>query len=355
MPPALLPAVEHVLALAREAATAPGLEPLAAISSAARQAVAPLLAEGGGSRQTARLLSLVHDRVAARVIELMIPRFRLPPAEWCWLSMGSEGRHEQTLATDQDNGMAFSAGSAGEADELRAHFLPFAEAVNAALAECGMPLCCGNVMAGNPQWCLSADEWREHFAAWIKIPEPDALLAAAIFFDFRGLFGACGLAERLRAEVLSLTAGNEAFLRMMGANALAATPPLGVVRDFATDKGADGRIDLKKFGARLFVDAARILALDAGHGAVDTAGRLRAAAAAGRLPAGDAEAALAAFDDVQRLRLAGQLDALRCQRPVDSRIDPDRLDDYDRRVLLEALRQARHLQHRLKTTYHIEG
>jgi hypothetical protein len=160
--------------------------------------------------------------------------------------------------------LVFSASDDGEARQLRELFLPFARAVNEGLAECGFPLCDGGVMAGNPRWCLSRAEWIESFSGWVRTPEPEALLNAAIFFDFRPLHGDAGLAADLRRAVSDLTRGNEIFLRMMTVNALAASPPLGRLRDFAIAPEAGGSIDLKKFGSRIFVDAARILALGAG-------------------------------------------------------------------------------------------
>jgi hypothetical protein len=183
-------------------------------------------AEAGPALVTG-VLSRLNDLITERVLALMQTRYRLPPARWCWLGLGSEGRLEQTLSTDQDNGLIFSASDDGEARDLRELFLPFAQATNQALAQCGFPLCDGEVMGGNPRWCLSQSEWLESFSAWVRTPEPEALLNASIFFDFRPLAGDAGLAADLRGELGKLTRGNEIFLRMMTANALAAVAAAG--------------------------------------------------------------------------------------------------------------------------------
>jgi CBS domain-containing protein len=300
------------------------------------------------------VLSRFNDAIAVRLLDLLALRFRLPPTRWCWLGLGSEGRLEQTLTTDQDNGLVFSASDDGEARQLRELFLPFAQAANQALAECGFPLCDGEVMAGNARWCLSLSEWLESFATWVRTPEPEALLNAAIFFDFRPLAGDGELVVELRRALAELTRGNEIFLRMMTVNALAASPPLGRLRDFVTAAESGGAIDLKKFGSRIFVDAARILALGAGLAATGTAPRLRGVAAEGAMTPADAEAAVHAFHALQGIRLAVQADACRGARVPGNQVDPDRLNEFDRRVLLEALRQARALQQRLKIRFHIE-
>ena len=133
---------------------------------------------------------------------------------------------------------------------------------------------------------------------------------------------------------------------LFAVNALAAEPPLGKVRGFVLEAG---RLDLKKFGARLFVDAARILGIACGE--PGTVARLRHAVVAGALAAGDGEAAVAAFHHLQRIRLLRQ----RRGATGDNRIDPDDLNEFDRRLLLEAFKQARLLQQRLKTLFRIEG
>jgi CBS domain-containing protein len=330
------------------------LATLPSCAAEARQLATALHEADAGPALVMRVLSRQNDAIAQRVLEMLAQRFRLPPARWCWLGLGSEGRLEQTLATDQDNGLVFSASDDGEAQQLRKLFLPFAQAANQALAECGFPLCDGGVMAGNPRWCLSQSEWLQNFSTWVRTPEPEALLNAAIFFDCRPLAGDPALAAELRRALSELTRGNAIFLRMMSVNALAAEPPLGRLRDFVTAAESGGAIDLKKFGARIFVDAARILALGAGIPATATAPRLRGVAGEGFMTPADAEAAVHAFHALQGIRFAVQAGGVLREGPPGNLVDPDRLNDFDRRVLLEALRQARALQQRLKTRFHIE-
>jgi len=350
----ILPQAGAIARSAARIAGAPDIAALVACAAEVRELAAALQNEEAGAALVTRALSRLNDAVVVRVLALLDRRFRLPAARWCWLGLGSEGRLEQTLTTDQDNGLVFSASDDGEARQLRELFLPFAQAANQALAECGFPLCDGGVMAGNPRWCLSLSEWQESFAAWVRTPEPEALLNAAIFFDFRPVTGDAGLAAELRRVCAELTRGNEIFLRMMTVNALAAAPPLGRLRDFVTAAESAGAIDLKKFGSRIFVDAARILALGAGIAATGTAPRLQGVAAEGAMTPADAEAAIHAFHALQGIRLAVQAGGGGDGQAPGNLIDPDRLNEFDRRVLLEALRQARKLQQRLKTRFHIE-
>jgi len=303
-----------------------------------------------------RVLTALSDRLGERVIAAVAKGHRLPATQWCWLAFGSEGRGEQTFATDQDNGLLFSAAGADEARAMRPLFAPFCRAVNEVLDACGFPLCAGQIMAGNPVWCLSLDEWRTRFVAWIRTPEPEALLNATIFFDFRPLCGEAQLAAALRAHLLSLTSANDAFIRMLAGNALAVAPPLGLLGEIAVAGDEEGGVDLKKQGARLFVDAARIFALAAGVPEVGTVARLRAVGRTSRLTRGEATAAEQAFGQIQRLRLDIQVEALKSgDRPPGNRARPACLNEFEHRVLKESFRQARRLQQQLKTAFNLEA
>ena len=351
----ILPQSSAVAACAAGIASASRIEQLVGHAAEARHLAIALHAADAGPALVTGALSRLNDAITERVLALLQTRYRLPPARWCWLGLGSEGRLEQTLSTDQDNGLIFSASDDGEARDLRELFLPFAQAVNQALAQCGFPLCDGGVMGGNPRWCLSQSEWLESFTTWVRTPEPEALLNASIFFDFRPLAGDVALAAELQGELGTLTRGNEIFLRMMTANALAAAPPLGRLRDFVTVPESGGTVDLKKFGSRIFVDAARIFSLGGGAGETGTVDRLRRAAQDGIIPTADAAAAVHAFHALQGVRLAVQVGAELAGTSPGNQIDPDQLNEFDRRLLLDALRQARSVQQRLKTRFHIDS
>ncbi len=327
-----------------------GVPQLAAAAADVRALGGALLAQGVAAEQLTQMTSALNDSIAQRVIELVAPKHRLT-GEWCWLALGSEGRLEQTLATDQDNALIFSA--AGDVEAARARFLAFAGEVNLALDACAFPLCKGEIMARNPKWCLTPEEWRDVFAGWMRAPEPQALLNASIFFDFRALAGDARLAGELRDYVLQTAAGNAAFRRAMAENALRARPPLGLLRDFATDDAGafPGTLDLKGYGTRPIVDGARLLALAHGLPATSTAARLRAASAVGALPQGEAQALVGAFHFIQTLRLRRQYLESGVAPGAENRIDPEQLNAIDRRILKAAFRQANVLQERLKLDY----
>jgi len=127
-----------------------------------------MLAQGIGAEPLTQFISTLNDILTLRVIELTLADFELPRVAWCWIALGSEGRFEQTFSTDQDNGIIFECPDEAESESLRQMFLPFATAVNRKLDTCGFPLCRGNIMASNPQWCLSLLEWSKCFSGWIN-------------------------------------------------------------------------------------------------------------------------------------------------------------------------------------------
>lgn len=311
-----------------------------------------MLSQGVSAEKLTQFISGLNDSLTRRVIEISLPHHDLRDLDWAWLAFGSEGRDEQTFSTDQDNGIIFVCPAAADRDALRQRFLDFAREVNEGLACCGFPLCKGNIMASNPLWCLTQEEWQARFTTWIRKPEPEALLNATIFFDFRALYGNESLARALSAWLQETTPKAGLFLRLMAENAVQVSPPLGMIRDFSFDNNADfpHTIDLKTFGARLFVDAARIIALANGIPHSSTVARLRAAA---QVKAGgdDVNALIESFFFIQQLRLRNQ----RAGTPPggENRVDPDKLNELDRQVLKEAFKQAKRLQSRLQLEYQL--
>jgi CBS domain-containing protein len=321
-----------------------------------RQLAFNMLAQGIGAEQLTQFISALNDALTRRVIQLNLENHDFDGVEWCWLAFGSEGRDEQTFVTDQDNGIVFSCSDDATVDSLKERFLAFARDVNRDLDRCGFPLCKGNIMASNPQWCLTLDQWKEQFSQWIRVPQPDALLNATIFFDFRPLLGKLELAEAMRRHLLIQTENNPMFLKAMAKNALDVEPPLGKIRDFLTDlePGHPGKIDLKKYGSRIFVDVARIYALANGVHNANTVQRLRIASQRMSIRPEEVNAVLEGLHFIQILRLRHQYLDVEAGAEGDNLINPNDLNELDRRILKESFRQARKLQTRLKLDYQVQ-
>jgi CBS domain-containing protein len=334
-------------------ARANGVPALAQCAADVRALSRALVAQGVASGPLTRMISSLNDLVTARALDIIAPGFDLSGLTLCWIGMGSEGRNEQTIATDQDNGLIFAAAGSGlDPAAARARLAPFAQATNDALDRCGYPLCKGEVMARNPRFCRSLPEWRTAFACWIDRGDPESMLASAIAFDFRALWGDAALTAELRADVAVRARASPRFLMQMTQEALRNRPPLtwrGEVDASADATGAEG-IDLKLAGITPFVDAARVLALASGVTATNTVERLDGAATPLNLPRGEVRAWCEAFEFLQLLRLRTQ-HRRDPGTPADANPNFMRLADLselDRRIVKESLRLGRRLQQRLE-------
>ncbi|MBT9457618.1 MAG: CBS domain-containing protein [Burkholderiaceae bacterium] len=338
--------LKQVSGAIRSAADVPALR---AVALDIRRFARNLLGQGVAARQLSELISHLNDLVAQRVLQLLAPRHGVDMGRACWLAFGSEGRSEQTIATDQDNGLIFDS---DVPDRDRPQWLTFGREVNEVLDACGYPLCKGGIMAGNPACCLSVAEWCTRFNDWLEHGAPEDLLSASIFFDLRPLAGNTALAAPLQQLVLTHAPRLPRFMKQMADNALRQRAPLSWLGgiETATDEGHEW-LDLKLQGTALFVDVARLYALAHGVPQAGTRARLEAMGRALQVPAHEHEAWVAAFEFLQWLRLRLQMDAAGSDADQPNRLDLATLNDIDRRMLKESLRVARRLQQRLELDY----
>lgn len=341
--------------LARTIRNAPRVENLVAIRGEIGQLVERMLAHGASSTQITHIITLLNDHTVCRVIELTLAEKGDPGVPFSWLCFGSEGRREQTLYTDQDNGILFEAKDAVEAAERRERLLPLAQHINQSLALCGFSLCKGNIMAGNPELCLSRVEWARRFGAFIREATPENLLGSSIYFDLRVVWGEERGCEQLRQGILDQVADNRLFQRMLAENALLRRPPVGRFRECVLTRknGEKATLDLKVQGLTPFVDGARLLALANGIHANNTLERLRQLVDKAVIEPLDGAAYEEAYHFIQQTRMQQHQLQTRENLPYSNRVDPDSLNHLDRRILRESLRQAQRLQSSLSLRYQL--
>jgi CBS domain-containing protein len=315
----------HPLLVRRQLERASGPEGLAGYAREVTAAAARLVAAGAPAGDVTRFVASAHDALYVRAVRDAEASLGPPPCPYALLVLGSGARREPTLRSDQDHALVLANDPPPGAD---AWFSALAERLVATLERCGLPRCPGDVMATNPARRVPLVAWQDQFARWIEQPEEEALLAAAIFFDFRQLHGELD-AERPLRRVIRRASGSRRFLGRLATAALRRRPPLGFLRQL------HDRIDLKAEGAAPIVDLARLLALEAGSAEVATVARLRAAAERGL--AGTATADLAAaFEYLQQVRLRHQADQLAAGRAPDDVVALAELTALQRRWLKDA-------------------
>lgn len=324
---------------------APDVDTLKLVALDIRRLAHSLLGQGVHARQLTALISRLNDLLTERLLKLKADEHGVDLNRLCWLCLGSEGRDEQTIATDQDNALILPNDTS---DQSREAIRAFARDVNLALDACGFPLCHGGIMAGQASCCLTLDEWRERFGHWIAQGSPQDLLNASIYFDFRALAGDKQLAVALRQEIVKSAQRTPRFLKQLALNALARNAPLNWRGAINTDD--HGTVDLKLQGTAIFVDAARLYSLAHGVDQTNTRKRLEAVGLLMNLADTEYEAWVGGFEFLQILRLRLQLES-QVLPDGPNRIVVARLNNIDRRILLESFRVARQLQQRLRLDY----
>lgn len=327
---------------------AESLPQLREAAHAIRELARHLADQGVQSRWLTELISGLNDKLTRKIVDQQLSRSGLDARSMCWIALGSEGRGEQTIATDQDNALMFE----GEQPESeRARWMAFAQDVNQALADCGFPLCQGGVMASNRDWCRTPQEWMVQCRSWIEHGAPIDLLKAAVFFDLRPLQGQLEWTERVRDTILAEVKAKPRFLQQWVRNHLASGVALNWHGGLSAQhvEGRDS-IDLKLSGTAILVDAARILALSQGVRATGTVDRLQQSGQRLGVPEVEYQGWVSAFEFLQQLRLRQQI-----QMDMDpagaNRVTIDGLNLLDRQMLKAAFRTIRSLQQRLEMDY----
>lgn len=336
---------QSLKSVSTELRSALNLDALKTAALGIRRLTRSLLGQGVQARQLTAMISHLNDVLTERLLKIQADAFGLDLQRMCWLCLGSEGRDEQTIATDQDNALILNNDTS---DEQRAKIRAFARSVNKALDACGYPLCKGGIMAGEAACCLTLDEWRERFRHWIAQGSPQDLLNASIYFDFRPLSGDLSLAHALRADVAQQARNTPRFLKQLALNALTRSVPLNWRG--AIDCDEQGMLDLKLRGTAIFVDAARIYSL--AYGIQETNTRMRLDTAGPQLKLAETEYGswVSGFEFLQMLRLRLQLE-IEAALVSPNEILVATLNDIDRRILRESIKVAHRIQQRLELDY----
>jgi CBS domain-containing protein len=345
------------LELARLIQSRDSLDALRATMPELTRVIRALVEQGLSGYEIGRIVSELNDHVVRRALELAQEALRAEgvgsaPVAFCWLALGSEGRREQTIRTDQDNALVYADEPALRS--VAGHYFPqLATRVVSMLVALGYPRCPGGSMASNPRWCQPLAVWREYFASWIREPGPQNLLYSSIYFDLRELDGHAPLAEALREEIRGQVRAWRSFPRHVGKLAVTHGPPLGLFGRFVRER-QDGRlgINIKLNGMLLLVNALRAYALELGLAETNTVERLEAAARAGGcFTEEEATDVRGAYETIFHLRLRHQLARLAAGAAPDNFLDPAQLRRPDQRRLREAFRAIRRLQGKVEDRY----
>lgn len=333
------------LDLARGLADLDRLEPLDSYAAEMTGATARMLADGVDALEVTQAVAHVNDVLTSRLLGLAETRLGPPPYAYAWLALGSHGRGEQVLSSDQDSALAYGGPRLGPGDAGE-YFADVATTVVDALARAGIPRCSGGYMATT--WCHPLDTFTGYFQRWVGVPSPEDLLKAEVFLDVRPVHGELDVG--LLDDILLSGGRHSGFLLQMARATVTFRPPHVVLGRLHTEHG---HLDVKRGGAAAIVLLARLHALAAGSSARTTMLRLRAAGESGQLSRTGAEQLVDAYRLLTELRLRHQVEQAGRGAPVDNRVRVARLAADEKRHLRDAVRAVRFVQEITANRYQI--
>jgi len=323
--------------ISQEIAAADTIEQLRSLGGKLLDIVQSALDSNADIKGIVQLISQLNDAITLRLIALLENKedIRLPEGA-TYLALGSEGRGEQTLRTDQDSAIVYLDDLS--ADELR-ETERFANRIVDALEEIGVPRCPGNIMASNPKLRLSLTEWERLIDEWIAIPTPENMLKFGIFQDLRPLYGDESLGDRLREHIRATAPGSCLFFPNMATHAVRFPSPLTFFGRIRVEKRGEykGKIDIKKAGIFAITLGVSLLALEAGIIGGTTWDKLDILRKLKVLTPGDTNTIEKAFTFLVRLRLQIQMRELSARGRSSNYVDPKLMSDSERYQFRQAL------------------
>jgi len=334
--------------LTQEIRHASSAEAIAEAKSGLPRLVKVLVEGGAKARNITRAVTTVTDAAVTRLLELAEDEFGPAPARFAFIALGSEGREEQTLATDQDHAIIFEDVPEEAEPGVRDHFLKVGRFVSDGLALAGYPLCQGEIMAGNPRWCRPLRTWKGYFAEWLRTAEPKDILDIKIFFDFRTVRGEADLARELRRHIDGILAQEPPFLLHYAQYTLQYKAPLSFFGHIVLEEGKEGQRTFNIKDALMpVVNFARLYAFRHGVADANTVDRLHALLELGVLREGLHDEAVKVYDYLMQLRLAHQVRALDREAAPGNDIDPRELTHIEESLLKQAFAQIGNIQKKI--------
>jgi CBS domain-containing protein len=288
-----------------------------------------LHAKGIKIRYIMQLVSELNKKVLRKLFELLAPPALLDNA--CLLVMGSEGREEQVLKTDQDNALILRDGfTHPDLERVTAEF-------TASLIEFGYPRCPGNIMVSNPYWTKSVAAFKESLFDWIVRPTPDSFLQFAIFCDAAAVAGDDNLLRHVKDRMYRLLSDHRSFYSQFARSTVAFETPLGFFTNFVLEKNRD-ELDIKKGGIFPIVHGVRSLALEYRLPQTNTVDRIAALGQRNLFEPSFGVELSEAFAYLSTLRTKAGLRKIEQGLPQDNYLNPKDLNKLERELLRDSFK-----------------
>ncbi len=337
--------------LTREIEVSESVEEMAAIYRRLNVLIDAFIESGVNTESITRVISNITDTINRRIIDLAIENEGDPPCGFCFIAMGSQGRREQTLVTDQDNGIIISDSCAGK-DESRNYFIKIGKRINDSLNRVGYKYCHGNFMAGNAEWNLTISKWKELFSGWINNSDPQSLLDVSIFFDFRAIYGDVMLADELRKHINKVSMDKAVFFYHLSQTVTRHKPPVGLFGQIVGehDSSDSNIVDTKKLLVPV-TGFARIFSLKMQINETNTAARLESLRGTQGMSDSLLDETIQAYNMLMTARLSQQAkQVMQGEEPANT-IDVNKLTDIEKSTLKKVLSVINEMIIKLKSDF----
>jgi CBS domain-containing protein len=335
------------------------IEGLAKASREIDKVLQALVSEKANSQEILKIITEFFDRLTRKVIqvcerEMINEGYGPPPVSYSWITMGSSGRLEQFVKTDQDNGIIYENVAEDKEEETARYFHILAEKAVEGLFKCGFAKCKGNVMASNPFWCRSFNGWREVIEDWIEHLDSENVRLMTIFLDFRHLYGKKSLCDLLRNFVARRFQKESTVLLFLVKDDLNHRVPLNFFKQIITDKSREHRnkVNLKSAACVHMVDCLRVFSLREGIIHTNTFERLDALQKRSVFSIDDAEQFHSAYESLMMFRIQESLRQISQGQQPDNYITPDALSKKEKAILRESFLAADKLQNLTGHTFY---
>ncbi len=337
--------------LTEEISKTESTEEMAAVYQHMNVLIDAFIESGVKTESITRVISNITDAINRRIIKLAIEKQGKPPCEFCFIAMGSQGRCEQTLVTDQDNGIILSD-SCDDRPDIKDYFVKLGKKINDGLNRVGYNYCHGNFMAGNPLWCLEINKWKELFSGWISSSDPMGLLDVSIFFDFRYIYGDSALADELRNHINKMSKDKAVFFYHLSQTVTRQKLPVGIFGQIVGehDSSDSNIVDTKKLLLPV-TGFARIYALKLMIGETNTLTRLEHLRGEKSLSDSFLDETVQAYTKLMNLRLSQQVSQVMSGEEPGNTIDVNKLTDIERSTLKKVLGVINEIIIKLKSDF----
>lgn len=346
---------KNAVLLIKEIDKAKTVEDLKYLYGLVKEQTLDLVFQGTDPEKLGEYISEINDRFMKRAVYVAMNRLGEEPlVPFSIMVLGSEGRREQSLRTDQDNALIYQDYPLLDFDPKK-YFERFSKVYIDTLLEIGFPPCPGNVMISNPFWRRSAKEWQSAVKDWIEKPKEENILNVAIFFDFRNVFGDQSLTEDLWSFILQTLKENPGFLPFLAVDAVRFKPPIGFFGDFVVEKTGEhkGEIEMKKGGIFPITQGIRALALEMGIGKRNTFERIEELKRLGVFSEEHAKDLKEAYRFLLSLRFKFQAQKIKEGKEPDNYINPNRLSRAEKNTLKDVFKIIKEFQEFLYEMYNL--